>query len=119
MDVTVRRIGTAPTLDAGTELAVVRIVQESLTNVLKHAHGADAVVTLSFADHVTVEVTDNGTARPRSTTGHGRGLIGMRERVDALGGTITARPFAGRGFTVRVVLPIQDSSVPAPVSGRS
>jgi len=43
----------------------------------------------------------------------------MRERVDALGGTITARHFAGRGFTVRVVLPIQDSSVPAPVSGRS
>jgi len=121
MDVTVHRIGTTPALDAGTELAIVRIVQESLTNVLKHADGADAVVTISFADHVTVEVTDGGTAQLHSTTTNsgGRGLIGMRERVDALGGTITARHFAGRGFTVRVVLPIKDSSVPAPVSSRS
>ena len=121
MDVTVHRIGTTPALDAGTELAIVRIVQESLTNVLKHADGADAVVTISFADHVTVEVTDGGTAQLHSTTANsgGRGLIGMRERVDALGGTITARHFAERGFTVRVVLPIQDWSVPAPVSGRS
>ena len=121
MDVTVRRVGIVLALDAGTELAIIRIVQESLTNVLRHAEGADAVVTISFADHVTVEVTDNGTVRPPSTTagGRGRGLIGMRERVDALGGTIIARPFAGRGYTVRVVLPIQESSVPAPVSGRS
>ncbi len=121
MDVTVHRIGTTPALDAGTELAIVRIVQESLTNVLKHADGADAVVTLSFADHVTVEVTDGGTAQLHSTTTNsgGRGLIGMRERVDALGGTITARHFAGRGFTVRVVLPIKDSSVPTTMSSRS
>lgn len=121
MDVTVHRIGTTPALDAGTELAIVRIVQESLTNVLKHADGADAVVTISFADHVTVEVTDGGTAQLHSTTTNsgGRGLIGMRERVDALGGTITARHFAGRGFTVRVVLPIKDSSVPTTMSSRS
>jgi len=121
MDVTVHRIGTTPALDAGTELAIVRIVQESLTNVLKHADGADAVVTLSFADHITVEVTDGGTVRPPSTTANsgGRGLIGMRERVDALGGTITARHFAGRGFTVRAVLPIKDSSVPTTMSSRS
>ena len=120
MDVTVHRIGTTPALDAGTELAIVRIVQESLTNVLKHADGADTVVTLSFAEHVTVEITDAGSARPHSTTidGGGRGLIGMGERVDALGGALTARPFAGRGFTVRAVLPIQDSKVPAPSSGR-
>jgi len=121
MDVTVHRIGTTPALDTGTELAIVRIVQESLTNVLKHADGADAVVTISFADHVTVEVTDGGTAQLHSTTTNsgGRGLIGMRERVDALGGTITARHFAGRGFTVRVVLPIEDSSVPTTMSSRS
>ena len=120
MDVTVHRIGTTPALDAGTELAIVRIVQESLTNVLKHADGADTVVTLSFAEHVTVEITDAGSARPHSTTidGGGRGLIGMGERVDALGGALTARPFAGRGFIVRAVLPIRDSKVPAPSSGR-
>ncbi len=115
MDVTVHRIGNPPALDAGLELAIVRIVQESLTNVLKHADGTDAVVTLSFADHVTVEITDTGNARPHSTPadGSGRGLIGMRERVDALGGTITARHFAGRGFTVRAVLPVHVPTVPA------
>ena len=120
MDVTVHRIGNTPTLDAGTELAIVRIVQESLTNVLKHADGADTIVTLSFTEHVTVEITDAGGERPHTTTidGGGRGLIGMRERVDALGGALTARPFAGRGFTVRAVLPIQDSKVSAPTSGR-
>ena len=121
MDVTVHQIGAAPDLDAGTGLAIVRIVQESLTNVLKHSDGAGAVVTLSFADHITVEVTDDGTVRPDSTTtsSGGRGLIGMRERVDALGGTLIARHFAGRGFTVRVVLPIHVASETAPLSSRS
>jgi len=113
MEVTVDRVGTAPALDAGTELAIVRIVQESLTNVLKHSHGAAAVVTLSFADDVTVEVADDGTSASNSSAGDGggRGLIGMRERVDALGGTLVARRFAGRGFTVRASLPIQHSNV--------
>jgi len=113
MEVTVDRVGTAPALDAGTELAIVRIVQESLTNVLKHSHGAAAVVTLSFADDVTVEVADDGTSASNSSAGDGggRGLIGMRERVDALGGTLMARRFAGRGSTVRASLPIQHSNV--------
>lgn len=111
MDVIDHRVGNAPVLDVGTELSIVRIVQESLTNVLKHTDGADAIVTLTFADDVTVEVTDSGRAThsPRRPEGAGRGLIGMRERVDALGGTLTARPFAGRGFTVRAVIPTERS----------
>jgi len=105
MGVTVRRDGEARVLDAGTELSIVRIVQESLTNVLKHTNGAEAVVTLTFAKDVTVEITDSGRAPTNSRSaggggGGGRGLIGMRERVDALGGTLTARPLAARGFTV-------------------
>lgn len=121
MDVTVHLVGAAPVLDAGTELAIVRIVQESLTNVLKHADGAGAVVTLSFADDITVEVSDDGAGRSNSTTtsSGGRGLIGMRERVDALGGTLVARHFAGRGFTVRAVLPIEPARATAPLSSRS
>lgn len=108
MRVSVERIGRAVPVDAGMELAIVRIVQEALTNVLKHANGADAVVRLGFADAVTIEVSDTGSPRkePRPEKGCGRGLIGMRERVDALGGTLTAQEFAGRGFEVRAVLPL-------------
>jgi len=124
MDVTVHRCGATPMLDAGTELSIVRIVQESLTNVLKHADGADAVVTLTFADDVTVEVSNSGgaTHQPTSTDGTGRGLVGMRERVDALGGTLTARSVAGQGFTVRAVVPatrFSDADRSAPMPGRS
>lgn len=108
MHVSVERIGGARPLDAGMELAIVRIVQEALTNVLNHASGADAVVRLSFADQVTIEVsdTDSPLKESRQTRGCGRGLIGMHERVDALGGTLTAQELAGRGFEVRAVLPL-------------
>ncbi len=88
----------------------MRIVQESLTNVLRHADGANASVTLDFAgEHVIVEVADAGCDSNHAVQvgGAGRGLIGIRERVDALGGTVTARPFAGRGFVVRAVLPVE------------
>lgn len=124
MGVIVHRRGVTAGLDPGTELAVVRIVQESLTNTLKHAKGADTVVTLTFADDLTIEITDSGSvpkvANPSG--GPGRGLLGMRERVEALGGTLMARSFAGRGFAVRAVLPIRPSdAVPTslPASGRS
>jgi signal transduction histidine kinase len=118
MNVSVDRVGVASSVDAGMELAIVRIVQEALTNVLKHADGADAVVRLSFAEAVTVEVADIGATppEPRSTNGCGRGLIGMRERVEAFGGTLTARRFAGRGFEVRAVLPLDRSPLHEPDS---
>ncbi len=88
----------------------MRIVQESLTNVLKHADGASASVTLDFdEEHIIVEVADTGCDSNHvvQVGGAGRGLIGIRERVDALGGTVTARPFASRGFVVRAVLPVE------------
>jgi signal transduction histidine kinase len=108
MRVSVECIGGAMPVDAGIELAIVRIVQEALTNVLKHSNGADAVVRLCVADVVTVEVSDTGSPQEQSGpgSGSGRGLIGMRERVDAMGGTLTAQRVAGRGFEVRAVLPL-------------
>lgn len=108
MSVAVERVGAAPPVDAGMELAIVRIVQEALTNVLKHADGADALVRLDFAEDVTIEVFDSGppNGEPHPATGGGRGLVGMRERVEAFGGTLTTRSFGGRGFQVRAVLPL-------------
>ncbi|NUR52349.1 MAG: sensor histidine kinase [Hamadaea sp.] len=103
---------TPPGLETGTagppELAatVYRVVQESLTNVARHAPAARRVsVAVSAADGlVTVLVSDDGPPGPPST-GDGHGLLGMRERVEALGGTLDAGPGPDGGWIVRAVLP--------------
>jgi len=120
LEVDVGQAGGAAVMDPGMELAVVRIVQEALTNVLKHAGGARAQVSLRFGDEVTIDVSDDGPGRaPRSLEGssasRGRGLVGMSERVEALGGTLKAQPGAGGGFVVRAVLPLS-SAAPDPAS---
>ncbi|WP_246842876.1 sensor histidine kinase [Allokutzneria sp. NRRL B-24872] len=85
-------------------LSVYRIVQESLTNVVKHAAPASCrvIVTESFGT-VSIEVTDDGLGH--ATAGEGHGLIGMRERVSLYGGTFTAGPREGGGFAVVAHLP--------------
>ena len=88
-------------------LAVYRLVQESLTNVIKHAAPARCQVRIDRTDSaVDIEVTDDGDNAP---SGHppGHGLIGMRERVAVYGGEFTAGPLAGRGFRVRARLPLE------------
>ncbi|MGW8365503.1 sensor histidine kinase [Streptomyces wedmorensis] len=98
-------------LPATVDLAAYRIVQEALTNVRKHA-GPDAEAEVSVVRvGRTVEITvlDNGAprtgaARPEASGGHG--LLGMRERVGALGGTLTAAPRYGGGFRVQAILPV-------------
>ena len=92
-------------LPVTVELCVYRIVQESLTNVLKHARGATARVCVEgIADRVVVEVTDDGPGA--SEPGGGHGLVGMGERVEVFGGELTVGPSAaGDGFVVRAVLP--------------
>ncbi|MEV6911395.1 sensor histidine kinase [Amycolatopsis sp. NPDC051071] len=93
-------------LPSTVDLAAYRIVQEALTNVLKHA-GAEASVTIVMRYEpgaLEIEVTDDGVvAEPPSGTG--QGLEGMRERVNVLGGTFEAGPRPERGFTVRATLP--------------
>ncbi|MET8091266.1 sensor histidine kinase [Micromonospora sp. NPDC005220] len=109
--VEVRVVGDPRELPAAVDLAAYRVVQEALTNVLRHAGVASAEVTVDYrADEVTVEVTDRGTGRagtaPADDEG-GHGLAGMRERVAALGGRLTTGPRAGGGFRVYAGLPVE------------
>ncbi len=104
-------------LSGAADLASYRLVQEALTNTLKHAPGARAAVTVRCQDHhVELTVEDQGTAEtpdPSSIEGTGRGLIGMRERVSLAGGTLRfAGPTAG-GFRIRADLPLDDEARPA------
>jgi signal transduction histidine kinase len=86
-------------------LSAYRIVQESLTNVVKHAAPASAAVVLAYgSDELVVEVTDDGR-RPASAGG-GHGLVGMRERVTLLGGRLRAEPRQEGGFVVEARVPL-------------
>jgi signal transduction histidine kinase len=103
--------GTRPPLPAGVDLSAYRIVQEALTNVVKHAGPARAQVTIGYRDQeVTVEVTDDGRGAVTSTSdgraGTGHGLIGMRERVQAFGGDLQVGPRPDGGFRVAARLPL-------------
>ena len=105
--------GAIQNLPAGLELSAYRIVQESLTNSLKHAGPARATVHISFAPgELRVEVCDDGRgAAADSQHNHtGRGLVGMRERVDAFGGSIHVGPQTGGGFRVVAKFPIERSA---------
>jgi signal transduction histidine kinase len=100
--------GDPAPLPATVEVSVYRIVQEALTNVLKHAGPARADVTIGCAQEtVTIEVTDNGTAAPAPlATAGGHGLAGMRERAAVFGGELRAGPRPGGGFAVLARLPL-------------
>ncbi|MFE7746283.1 histidine kinase [Nocardia sp. NPDC057455] len=103
-----RVLGTPQQLPSVIDLAAVRIIQESLTNVLRHAPGADATVTVRYAPDsvdITVDNTRPTGAPSRSGTGGGNGIIGMRERTHALGGALTAGPRPSGGFRVAARLP--------------
>lgn len=90
------------------QLAMFRIVQESLTNIVRHAKATTAAVELSeSAGFYEVTVTDNGTAPAPTGETEGRGLLGMRERAELLGGTLTAGPVAGGGFRVSAKIPVR------------
>jgi len=101
--------GVSVDLPASVDLSVYRIVQEALTNTLKHA-GAGAQVRVRLATgptYVDVEVTDDGTGPSADpAAGHGNGLRGIAERVNLLGGTLTAGPNPDGGFLVRTRLPV-------------
>ncbi|MEH0929832.1 sensor histidine kinase [Micromonospora sp. CPCC 205558] len=102
-----------PSESAGSaELVAHRVVQEALTNALKHAHGSPTAVRVRYDDReITVEVSTAGVspepagARQRPAGGSGRGLVGLRERVDALGGEFSADRRADGGFVVRARIP--------------
>ncbi len=105
MDVELRIEGERRPLAPGVELSAFRIVQEALTNVLKHAGGARAVVALRFEPaELEIEVRDAGGVPRAPGPGTGHGLLGIRERVALHGGRVDAGP-AGDGYAVRAWLP--------------
>ena len=107
IDVRVVTSGTPRRLPPTVDLAAFRIVQESLTNVTRHAGPATATVSLTYGDgDLTVEVEDDGrAANGAPAPGAGNGIRGMQERAAALGGTLDAGPKPGGGFRVRAKLP--------------
>lgn len=103
------RLDAVVTAQATGELAtaVVRIVQEALTNIARHARASEIVVELRVAPHeLRVAVIDNGVGLPQPLPA-GLGVLGMRERVRRLGGRLTLRPHLPRGTEVEVVVPVQ------------
>jgi signal transduction histidine kinase len=105
-------------LAPGVELCAYRVVQEALTNVLKHAHAARAEVVVAYgARQLAVTVTDDGgdggrTDPARIPPGAGHGLIGMRERARLYGGTVDIGPRPEGGYGVRLTLPTSASATP-------
>lgn len=98
-------------LPAAVGRTVYRIVQESLTNIARHADATTASVRIDYLqDTVALRVDDDGRTTPDSATVPGMGLLGMRERVTALGGRLRAEPRGGGGFTVQAELPVERAS---------
>ena len=108
LEVRVSLEGEARRLPPAVDLACYRVVQESLTNVVRHARASQAEITVTHAgDRVTVEVTDDGRAGGNGQRGgSGQGILGMRERARALGGSLEAGPRPEGGFRVLASLPV-------------
>jgi signal transduction histidine kinase len=110
LPVTLHVEGERPELSPGVDLSAYRIIQEGLTNALKHAKGAHADVVIRYIDGlVQLEITDDGIGSANGTPG-GHGLVGMRERVAVYGGTLEAGPRDGGGFVLRAELPMESRS---------
>ena len=120
--VELRTSGVDRQLSPVLELSIYRVVQEALTNVVKHAPGASATVDLAVSDlAVRIEVTDDGgpagqqadgAGRPDTAAGSGpgHGIVGMRERTGAFGGWLVAEPLAGQGFRVLAEIPLDGAA---------
>ena len=106
LPVELRVEGDARELPAGVDLTAYRLVQEGLTNALKHANASRAEVLVSYADGaVEVTVSDDGNGVGNGDSG-GHGLVGMRERVSVYGGELDAGPQPGGGYRLRARLPL-------------
>lgn len=102
--------GVRRTLEPALEVSAYRILQEALTNVRKHSRAARVALRLDYDDDwLRLQVSDDGvgTAAPSVETADGFGLVGIRERVEMYGGTLSLTSTAGRGFTVDAALPVR------------
>ena len=109
LPVSLRVEGSRVALPTGTELSAYRIVQEALTNAIKHAGHANAEVTVRYlGDRLELEVADDGDGAAASMElNGGHGLVGMRERVGILGGSFQAKARESGGFLVTATLPLE------------
>jgi len=113
LPVEVRISGDPVPLPAGVDVTAYRIIQEALTNALKHGDGNTAEVTVRYAPHaLQVEILNTGPSvltggRPVASDGEGRGLLGLKQRVAVYGGQLDARRRLGGGFRVRAKLPLE------------
>jgi signal transduction histidine kinase len=116
--------GTKRGLPPGADLAAYRVVQEALTNVIKHADGARAKVRIEYrGQDLIIDVSNvaggSGSSAEGSAVsagGSGRGLIGLRERIAIYGGWLQVGPRPGGGWRVRATIPLEPAGQPAPVS---
>jgi len=105
LPVRLRTIGEPEPLPAALDGAAYRVIQEALTNALKHSGAAPTDVTVRFSPSgVHLDIVDEGASSPQTTTG-GHGLAGMRERVEHHGGLLHAGPVGASGFAVSAFLP--------------
>ncbi|GGS34014.1 MULTISPECIES: sensor histidine kinase [Actinokineospora] len=114
LPVEVRVSGEPRPLPSGVDLTAYRIIQEALTNALKHGDGAKAEVSVRYADnYLRVEVLNSGPSAlsggraPGPESDEGRGLLGLRQRVRVFGGDLDARRRVGGGFRVRARIPLE------------
>jgi len=111
LDATLTIEGHRNDVPAAVDRTAYRIVQESLTNITRHAAAATASVRIDYRpDALTIQVDDDGRATPDTAPLPGVGLLGMRERVTALGGHLRAEPRSEGGFTVQAELPVDQKS---------
>jgi len=106
--------GRKPMLPAGLELAAYRVVQEAVTNVIKHSGADSCQVDVDYhSDRLCLTVVDHGRGGAAATgTPEGHGLVGMRERVTMYGGHLDAGPLSGGGFRIAAVFPLASTENP-------
>ncbi|MGW1552052.1 sensor histidine kinase [Streptomyces sp. NPDC002346] len=111
LDTTLTIEGQQHDVPAAVDRTVYRIVQESLTNIARHANATTASVRIDCRpDALAIRIDDDGKARPDTAPVPGVGLLGMRERITALGGRLRAEPRGEGGFTVQAELPVDRTS---------
>ncbi|MBO8188922.1 sensor histidine kinase [Streptomyces spirodelae] len=111
LDATLTVEGQPVDVPVAVERTVYRIVQESLTNIARHAAADNAAVRIDCRpDALRIRIDDDGKATPDAAPVPGVGLLGMRERVTALGGRLRAEPRGDGGFTVQAELPVEQTS---------